>query len=555
MCAGGPAPSARAAHVASVVVLVSAGLFAVEAVSAAASPPGTIVVNTTDDVNDGVCDATHCSLREAIDAANANPDADMIAFALPGSAPYVIQPASELPAITTPVELDGTVSGNCASGRQGVVLDGSLMPYPAFPYGTISGLRITGGSTTVRGIAVKNFNAHGIAISGAGGNTVECSLFGLDDTGAIGANTLNGIDVRSSNNLIGGATADRRNVLSGGWHGVQIAFSSGNVVRGNYAGTDITGSTAIPNGGGIDVATGADSTIVRDNVASGNGVGIYASNNTGLVVRGNIVGLDATGTYALGNDQEGIEVNQSPGALVGGSAPGEGNVISATPGGTGLMVFWSPGTMVKGNLIGTNAAGTAVFENSSYGIFLNDTTNTTVGGPNAGDGNLIAGGGYAGIYVAGCLGGPPSCSSPADGNVIQGNHIGVGFDGVTDLGSAGPGIGIAQSSNTTIGGAAAGEGNVIAYNAIGIDIYDSIAPGNAILGNAIYANDGLGIDLGGSGLSLNDTGDVDSGANLQQNFPQITAVTPGFATATIDGTLDAQPSTTHRIEVFRQRRV
>src|SRR5438132_12819282 len=67
-----------------------------------------LTVNTTDDVNDGVCDATHCSLREAILAANVNSDVDTIGFNIPGLGPFSIAPASPLPQITNPVIIDGT---------------------------------------------------------------------------------------------------------------------------------------------------------------------------------------------------------------------------------------------------------------------------------------------------------------------------------------------------------------------------------------------------------------------------------------------------------------
>ena len=65
------------------------------------------VVNTTNDVNDGVCDATHCSLREAILAANAHANGDGpddITFAIAGTGEQQISvQSSPLPAITDPV--------------------------------------------------------------------------------------------------------------------------------------------------------------------------------------------------------------------------------------------------------------------------------------------------------------------------------------------------------------------------------------------------------------------------------------------------------------------
>ena len=67
----------------------------------------TFTVNSTNDVDDGTCDATHCSLREAINAANANSGTDTIAFNISGAGPHTIQPTSALPTITDPVVIDG----------------------------------------------------------------------------------------------------------------------------------------------------------------------------------------------------------------------------------------------------------------------------------------------------------------------------------------------------------------------------------------------------------------------------------------------------------------
>jgi CSLREA domain-containing protein len=60
----------------------------------------TFVVNTVDDLDDGSCDADHCSLREAIDAANANPGTDTIAFDIPGAGPHTIKLCALLPKLT-----------------------------------------------------------------------------------------------------------------------------------------------------------------------------------------------------------------------------------------------------------------------------------------------------------------------------------------------------------------------------------------------------------------------------------------------------------------------
>src|SRR3990172_5350107 len=74
--------------------------------------------------------------------------------------------------------------------------------------------------------------------------------------------------------------------------------------------------------------------------------------------------------------------------------------------------------------------------------------------------------------------------------------------------------------------------------------------GNKFLGNQIFDNGGLGIDLAGGGVTVNDVGDVDMGANQLQNFPVVNQVVPGTASATFDGRINSQPNLVYRIELF-----
>ncbi len=68
--------------------------------------------------------------------------------------------------------------------------------------------------------------------------------------------------------------------------------------------------------------------------------------------------------------------------------------------------------------------------------------------------------------------------------------------------------------------------------------------GISIIGNSIYDNRGIGIDLGTSGITVNDTGDSDTGANNLQNFPVITSTTVNAAgtTVTVSGTINSTAS-------------
>jgi hypothetical protein len=79
---------------------------------------------------------------------------------------------------------------------------------------------------------------------------------------------------------------------------------------------------------------------------------------------------------------------------------------------------------------------------------------------------------------------------------------------------------------------------------------DFPATGSAVLSNAIFANGGPGIDLGGDGVTANDDDDPDEGANDLQNYPVVTsAVNLGEATS-IAGTLNSTPNTTFTVRVF-----
>ncbi|MBX3058894.1 MAG: CSLREA domain-containing protein, partial [Anaerolineae bacterium] len=120
-----------------------------------------LVVNTADDVDDGVCDYAHCSLREAILHTNASSISNQIHFNIPGSLPPVIYPLSPLPVITDPVLIDGFTQ---AGGL--VVLDGSQA-------GTAVGLEIAAGGTTVRGLRIINFSSHGLLLTQNGNNIIE----------------------------------------------------------------------------------------------------------------------------------------------------------------------------------------------------------------------------------------------------------------------------------------------------------------------------------------------------------------------------------------------
>ncbi|MDB5390551.1 MAG: hypothetical protein JWM11_6197, partial [Planctomycetaceae bacterium] len=255
------------------------------------------------------------------------------------------------------------------------------------------------------------------------------------------------------------------------------------------------------------------------------------------------------------------------GLILGAGSGGSnisGLVINAFSG-TGILVQ-SNGNTISGNFIGTNSAGNAgVSATSGFGIGIDAGLNNTIGGTAVAARNVV-GGNSDGINL----------DTGSQNNVIRGNFIGVGADGVTAVGNRFHGVALQGNGglgvqNNQIGGTAAGAGNTITNNGSGgVAVFGdaSVNPqnsGNAILGNSIF-NNGLtspatrvGIDLvatgtfpADDGVTVNDSidGDGDNGPNLLQNFPILASVTSDSVSTTITGTLNSRANTAYRLEFF-----
>ena len=293
--------------------------------------PKTFVVTNTNDSGPG-------SLRQAMFYASQSdtPPADTIDFDIPGVGPFVISPLSALPILNHPTIIDGYTqpgaSGNTLiQGDNAVILiqlDGSLV-------GNNDGITFAGGGSTVRGLAITDFN-NGIHLAGAGGDTVTGDFVGTDPTGTIAAGNGNGIEIdNAGSNSIGGKTPDTRNVISGnGSDGITVFNdSSGNQIFGNYIGPDATGLNALGNYFGIQLTSAPNTAIGSPssgagNIISGNYYGIYAyTDNTGQgpdnsSFQGNLIGTDATGLGPLGNFYGGVLLYGGANVVIGGSLTG-----------------------------------------------------------------------------------------------------------------------------------------------------------------------------------------------------------------------------------------
>jgi hypothetical protein len=363
------------------------------------------LVSTTADSGAG-------SLRQAIldvNAAQPGPQPLSILFNIPGGGAQTISPGTALPALTQPTNLDGTTQPNYA-GTPLIELNGSLAGSPA------DGIHITAGNSTVRGLVIDSFHGNGILIDTSGGDVIQANYIGTNPAGtAAAANTGNGVQIIAvPNNTVGGAATSMRNIISGnGGEGVRIdgTLATGNVVRGDYIGTDVTGSIAVGNTLSGVYIRNAPSNSVIGNVVSGNigfaGITICGSgsscgggnpagvdetsNASANVVQGNLVGTTSSGTAALGNGQAGLSIDGAPNTVVGGTAAGTANTISFN-GTNDVQIFdaGASGNQIKGNTIqGTGA-------NNDVGISVGVLSGTTLTG-NTLSRNAISG--HAGLGI------------------------------------------------------------------------------------------------------------------------------------------------------------
>src|SRR5439155_11528360 len=164
----------------------------------------------------------------------------------------------------------------------------------------------------------------------------------------------------------------------------------------------------------------------------------------------------------------------------------------------GVDLFGGDDNTVQGNFIGTDVTGTIALPNPNTGVNINGTSNNVIGGltatPGTPPGNLISGNNGNSGVILGVNG---------SGNLIQGNIIGADITGTQPLGNSPGGITINGHDNT-VGGTDPDAANIIAFNGgtpacsanmAGIGVHNAAAINNTLLGNSMFSNAGLGIDL------------------------------------------------------------
>lgn len=394
------------------------------------------------------------------------------------------------PAAALPVITDPvTIDGATQPGFAGVPLielNGTSAGAAA------DGLKIATSNCVVRSLIINRFVGDGIEITNGANNLIEGCYIGLSANGLLDqGNTLNGILVtNAAGNMIGGIGTTNRNYISGN----------------TQSGINLGGNTA--------------------------------TNNTLL---GNYIGLNVT-NGAIANSADGVRVNAAF-AIIGGTVNGARNVISGNTG-QGIEVTVSGlGAVIQGNYIGTDDTGNLDRGNTLDGILVNGGT-VKVGGGNPGEGNLIAGNNDDGIELNGLS---------STNHLVQGNVIGAASAFVSGVINGGNGILITTSSRSNIiGGIVAGQPNTIYFNTgDGINVVAANAnTNNSFRGNLIFGNGASGIDLGAAGITANDGGDADVGANQLQNFPVLTSVSNTATEVFITGTLNSRASTTYGIDFY-----
>jgi CSLREA domain-containing protein len=439
------------------LVFIVVGIFAVGIgqASVLAAINGTLTVNTTNDVDDGSCDAVHCSLREAINAANAHLGLDTIAFNIPGPAPHTIFVTGDLPTLNDPVTIDGTTSPDFSVAPV-IELRGDLDPGARVGIA----LNVLGGNSTVRGLVIGGFNFAALILDTGGSNTIQGNYIGTDVSGTVSApNGQESILVlNSANNLIGGTSPGARNLIvhnypAGSAVDLRGGGSSRNAVQGNLIGTDVSGLIGLAyNAGGlptgITISDGSNNLIggmtasARNVISGHSGPGVVIQGGAGAignVIEGNYIGTDVTGLAAVGN-REGVVI-QSPGNTIG--VPGAGNLLS---GNVTAISVQSSGNVIQGNLIGTNSSGAAAIQNIFGILVAGEVRNNLIGGTVPGAGNVISGNHSTGLSLG-------------TSNTVQGNKIGTDISGHHALGN-GDGI-VINGSDNVIGGTEEGARNII----------------------------------------------------------------------------------------------
>jgi hypothetical protein len=485
--------------------LLAAGLLAAALLAPAAATAAPFTVNSTGDAVDASIDGTCatsgavCTLRAALDEANATAAADTITFApsFDGSITDTIALGTSLP-VENPVTIDG---GDCDAGA-------ASKPCAGVDAGdTDGGFAVsTPGAVTIRGLAITN-TIIGVLdqTASSSGLVVRGNWIGRRLSGAAGSNDQGvTVDANTTGVTIGGPAAGDRNLFQNNETAVRL-LGDANQVAGNDFGIEPGGTPGGANTTAIDLDTNGSNTIVPDaNVIGGpdagtpqvcdglcnliaggtNAIKIHDFENDEVdntTIAGNFLGIDPVGTRDYKQNGEAIANNSADGTLVGGPAAADRNYIGGSSSPSFTAADGAEGVVIRNNFLGVAASGTAAAPDAGGSVIASDPitiADNRFGAAPASDAAI-------GVLVR-------------DGATITGNTFGVGTGGEALAGPLNtPWITVSGSDNT-IGGDNAADENVLSNSggmAILIDDPGAGADRNRILRNRGTGNAGPFIDL------------------------------------------------------------
>jgi hypothetical protein len=458
----------------------------------------------------------------------------------------------------------GTDAGGAiaiGNGAEGILVDGDpLSPVRDFAVG---GGESLGQGNLISGNAASGVRMVNATEARVYGNRIGTDFSGtrpLPNGASAAAAYRDGVTWQAppagGNLNLGGVEAGQGNLISAN-AGAGIAAYGGSVDAGyNFIGTDVTGEIDLGNGGDGMHFAGAPARSYYSVISGNGGDGIHS--DLGVLLDGNKIGTNSAGTRALGNDGDGVDMSARAWTDV------VRNVISANHGhgirfGGATSQF---GLYMQRNHVGVDVTGTVALGNGGSGVYI--TSRSFNIGSEINGANVISANGGDGITVVGnqaySLAYRAFISFNRIGTDAAGGDAGLGNRGhgisVIDAGVTYIGSDHWLTVNPD------NRANTIAYNG-GDGVHVAGTSRQVRVGfNRIFSNGGLEIDLGADGVTPNDPLDADAGPNGLLNFPviQSAAAEPSATDPTrlpgstaVRFTLDARPLSTYAVEFYAVR--
>jgi gliding motility-associated-like protein len=412
------------------------------------------------------------------------------------------------------------------------------------------------GTSSVGGTNVITGNtSFGVIIvdSGTDDNEVRNNIIGLNPAGTGLVPGVRGdigvmINNDAQNNFVGGdKSVDEGNVITG--HDdfeVTIDNASNNFVQGNIIGlqgdgdglitTDALAAVFVNNNSAFNTIGGDPANGEGNTIANFVSVGIEVNNGSNNDILGNFIGVNELGNASRTAAINAVGIALKNGAnnnIIGTSSFMPANVISGMTQGVGIQIMdaGTSNNLVLGNYLGLDALGINPISSVQGVLISNGATSNDIGGVAAGEENFICHSDGTPLTLPNGYG-IAMINTGTSNNKIFGNHIGVDIAGNV---SGANQIGVAfwdDANYNFVGGTGLNEGNIIAFNDVGVQVGDPLggpaATGITILSNSIFNNTELGIDLYAAADPINmvtandgDGTDADAGNNDLQNFPTI----------------------------------